>query len=305
MRKTLTSIFFLILSYNAISQVQVSYSIQGHDDDWQLFMSSKIMSDLSGGGKVVFITTTAGDGGNGAGSGPSTIPYYLARERGSVYSSKYASDIAGGIISDTPTAVIVSINGHSIIKYSYNNNKVVNYFLRLPDGKFNGTGFTATAFKSLQKLYQGAIPNISSVDGLTTFSSWNDLTGTIKAIMMTEKGNDNQVWVHTASLDTTNSNPVLRNSEGHSDHYYSSKAVQVAIQDSLWVGINEFIDYRSASLPANLSASDQENATALFGICTWGLMESKYLGTFEINHKNWLPMDYFSVKRSPVGNAGF
>src|SRR3982751_4652743 len=138
MKTILQAIFLLALSLSARSQTQVSYSVQAHDDDWQLFMSSKIMSDLTAGGRVVFITTTAGDGGNGAGSGPSTIPYYLARERGSIYASKYASDLAGGNISDTPTAARVTISGHSIIRYSYNNNKVINYFLRLPDGNYNG-----------------------------------------------------------------------------------------------------------------------------------------------------------------------
>jgi hypothetical protein len=303
MKRLLQLLLLLILSFNLQAQQQVSYAVQAHQDDWQLFMGIKVAGDLSSGGKVVFITTTAGDGGNGSGGYLSPVPYYIARERGAIYSSKYVSDLMGGTISDTPSLTRVTINGHSIVKYSYNGNSVVNYFLRLPDGNSNGAGYTLTSFKSLKKLFIGAIPNISSVDGITTYTSWTDLITTIKMIMMAEKGTDNQVWVHTASLDSTSTTPALNNSNDHSDHYYTSKAVQDAIKDSLWVGINEFIDYRTTSLTANLSLSDHQTATALYTAYLWAMLESKYDGQFDASYKAWLPLDYFSVKRSPVGNA--
>ena len=64
MVKCLQLILFIPLFFSLTSQAQftsVSYSIQAHQDDWQLFMGSKIMADLNvSGRKVVFITLTAG-----------------------------------------------------------------------------------------------------------------------------------------------------------------------------------------------------------------------------------------------------
>jgi hypothetical protein len=173
----------------------------------------------------------------------------------------------------------------------------------LPDGNSFGSGYSTTLSKSLKKFFIAAIPNISSIEGITTYTTWNDLTTTIRAIIKAERGTDNQVWVNTPGLDSTNTNVLLNNANDHSDHYYSAKAAQDAIKDSLWVGINEFIDYRSASLTPNLDANNHENATGAFGVYLWAMQESLYNGFFESSHKNWLPMDYFYVKRSPVGNA--
>ncbi len=302
MHKFVNLIVCLIFSLKSLSQFQVTYSVQAHPDDWQLFMSSKIYNEVNSGGKVVFITLSAGDEGSGSGAYLSPIPYYVARERGSIYSSKYVADVNGGVISDTPSHVRVSINGKSIVKYSYNNNKIINYFLRLPDGNALGQGF-GTIPKSLKKLFTGSISNISSVEGVTTYNSWVDLTATVRAIIIAEKGLDNQVWVNTASLDSTSFTPTLNNSNDHSDHYYTSRALQDAVSDLLWVGINEFINYKSFSLPANLTLSEHQNAAAIFGVYVWAMQESRYEGAFDAAHKSWLPIDYFSIKRNPVGNA--
>jgi hypothetical protein len=39
----------------AIAQQPVSFSVQADADDWQLFMSSRLMQDFNSGNKVVFI----------------------------------------------------------------------------------------------------------------------------------------------------------------------------------------------------------------------------------------------------------
>ena len=300
MKKIIQLVFFLSLSFKIHAQPQpqqVSFSIQAHPDDWQLFMSAKLVADLVSGGKVVFITVTAGDGGNGTGQYGSTIPYYVAREKGANYSSKVASDLTGGTIAADPVAQTVTINGHSITKYVYRNN-IVNYFLRLPDGDYTGAGYAYTHNISLRRLQIGLIPSATSIAApFTTYTGWADLTNTIRTIITTERGNDNQVWINTPSLDAT------YNSEDHSDHLFSSMAAQDAVSDSLWVGIAEFKDYSSGGFPANLSNSDHQNAAAIYAACAWGLTENTYYGNFEPGHKAWLSMDYFFIKRTPVGNA--
>ncbi len=187
MNKWLLFIICLVFSLKNYSQLQVTYAVQAHPDDWQLFMSSKVYSEVSSGGKVVFITISAGDEGSGAAAYLSPVPYFLARERGSIYSSKYVADVNGGTLSDTPTLARVTLNSHSIVKYSYNNDKIVNYFLRLPDGNSLGQGFGSTP-KSLKKFFTGTIPNITSVEGVTTYNTWADLTNTIRAIILAERG---------------------------------------------------------------------------------------------------------------------
>lgn len=291
----------LVLSFtrfNVWAQQDVSFSIQAHEDDWQLFMSSQIVTDLSASGKVVFITLTAGDAGNGDGAYSGGNPFYLSREMGSVYSAKFAADITSGATpSPVPTATIATVNGHNITKYVYGN--TVSYFLRLPDGDFDGNGFPITGHKSLQKLKQGNITSITSVENSATYTSWSDLTNTIQQIILTEKGADNQVWMYTASLDN-NANPG-----DHSDHLYAAHAGQDAVSAMLWVGISEFVDYATSSMPANLNATQHENAAAIFMLSEWGITEKEYSSSFVTDHKAWLPMDYFAVKRTPVGNAPF
>jgi len=289
---------FLFSSGTLKAQQDVSYSIQAHEDDWQLFMNSKIVADLNATGKVVFITLTAGDAGNGDGAYSAGNPFYLSRNMGSVYAAKFAADITSGATpAPVPTATIAVINGHNITKYVYGN--TVNYFLRLPDGDFDGNGFPITGHKSLQKLKLGQITSLTSVENSATYTSWTDLTNTIKQIILTEKGTDNQVWMYTASLDN-NVNP-----DDHSDHLYAAHAGQDAVSAMLWVGITEFIDYATSSMPDNLSVTDHENAAAIFNLSEWGIIEKQYASSYIENHKAWLPMDYFTVKRNPVGNAPF
>ncbi|MGB4844403.1 MAG: hypothetical protein WBP16_08055 [Ferruginibacter sp.] len=281
-----------------IQAQEVSFSVQAHQDDWQLFMSSKIVADLEAGGKVVFITLTAGDAGNGAGGYSPGGPFYLTRENGSVYSSKFVADLTSVTPpSPIPLASTVVVNAHNINKYVYGN--TVNYFLRLPDGNGDGGGFPSTGDVSLEKLKANTIPSITAVDNSATYTGWSDLTNTIQAIINIERGVDNQVWMYTANLNT------VVNPDDHSDHIYSGVAGQDAVVSMLWVGISEFIDYASATMMGNLSATDHENAAAIFSLTEWGIIEKEYSSNFDEGHKSWLPMDYFTVKRSPVGNAPF
>jgi hypothetical protein len=298
MKRIIKTSAFLLFSCFALQSFgqQVNFSIQAHEDDWQLFMSSAVTADIKAGKKIVCITLTAGDGGDGTASGfECPLPYYLAREVGSVYSSKFTADMDGGTPQASPTASRVDILGHSIVKYVYQN--TVNYFLRLPDGGQLGNGSPTTGDASLQKLKTGLINSIAAIDGFTTYSSWTDLINTIRTIINNERGSQGQVWIYTPSLD------AVYNPNDHSDHIYSAQAGQEAVNDLLWVGIKEFVDYYSAALPANLTASQNEDASAVFGICQWGLVESKYYPYFNADHKRWLPMDYSAIKRSPVGFA--
>ncbi len=310
MVKWLRILIITLLLFNLQSRAQyVTFSVQAHQDDWQLFMSSKIMADLNNGRKVVFITLTAGDASVGAGSYSPVGPYYLAREKGSVYSSKFAVDISSSASTPlvSPTATSVAVNGHNITKYTYVNNTitVVNYFFRLPDGDGNGAGYSTTGNQSLQRLKNNQISSISALGNTAaTYTSWLDLTNTIKAIINIEKVTGSQAWIYAAH--TLNGTNTSYNPSDHSDHRYASLAAQEAVASGMaWVGVAGFMDYHSSTMGANLSNTDNTNASALFSLCNWGLVEDQYATAFNSSHKYWLPMDYFEVIRSPSGTATF
>ena len=161
MKRIFLLLLIFVFALKAQAQVQVSYYVVADADDWQLFMGAKLISDLDAGGKAVLITLTAGDEGNGnTAFNGSSIAYYLAKERGGVFSSKFVADYMNTPYPETylvPTAQTVVISGKTLTKYVYGNangvGSVVNYFLRLPDGGPTGAGFSGTAFKSLKKLF--------------------------------------------------------------------------------------------------------------------------------------------------------
>jgi len=305
MKKIFLLIIVLALINKVQAQTQVSFSVVGDADDWQLFMSKKIITDLEAGsgGKAVFITLTAGDEGSGSG-GSGAVAYYLAKEKGAIYSSKFASDITNfpiyPLTYPVPTVQTVVLNGKSLKKYVYGNSNghgmVVNYFLRLPDGGSNGAGFSGTGFKSLMRLKQGAIPNITSVDGTTTYT-WTELVNILKYIIFAEKGSDPQVWLNTSSLD------ALVNPNDHSDHIFSSTAAQEAVASFPWVGINEFVMDNSSTLGANLNNEQFEHASALFGVYNWNLIKTRYPNQLNSTTRAWLSKESSIVIRSPSGTA--
>lgn len=288
-------VVFLLCTLNTKSQV--IYSVQAHQDDWQLFMSSRIVTDLtSGSPKVVFITLTAGD------QGCPGCNYYMDRETGAVYSSKFLADhTLGGTPQNMPTAVNVTVNGKTLVKYTYRN--TVNYFFRLPDGNTNGAGYPTTGSQSLQRLNTGAISTMSvlnhtSAEPAYTYT-WASLVATIQAIINSEKITGQQAWLHSTSLNTG------YNPGDHSDHRYSATASQAAVPTPAfsWVGITGFMNYASSVQPSNLTSTQHENAAMFFGLEAWAISEGEYANEFNSVHQAWMAMDYYEVVRTPSGTA--
>ncbi len=306
-------LFILFTFFCCVIKAQtVHYSIQAHADDWQLFMSSRVISDMSvANTKMVIITLTAGDESTGAGSyGGGGVPFYIGRENGAVYSSKFAADLTTGTTPlNNPTVSAVTINSHTVWKYTYKN--TVSYFLRLPDGDLDGAGFGNNHNQSLQKLKLGTIPAINVVGNTSNTPlsgppaltyTWSQLTATIRQIINDEKVTGTQSWMHATY--TITGAQIAYNTNDHSDHRYSSLAGQEAVAAGMaWVGVNGFMNYNSSSQAPNLSTTQHTNAAILFGLEVFGMTESQYQNEFVTGHKDWLPMDYSQVIRTPSGNA--
>lgn len=176
------------------------YYVTAHEDDWQLFRGYQAYIDLQQSDVYgIFITVTAGDNGDSS-------SWWQAREAGEIASIEVCLPYGTTSTADTPPP---TVKGHNIQRTTFTdpdgNKRAVLYSLRLPDGNMSGAGFPSQSDQSIEKLQSGEIQGITTVDGSTTYDSWDDLVGTIQTIMSNENPdpsqkpwvNANQCWYDT------------------------------------------------------------------------------------------------------------
>ena len=141
-----------------------------HQDDDLYFMNPAVGRSIAAGEKTWTVYLTAGD----AGRGPS---HWMAREAG--MRASYAS-MAG--VADAWTLAPLSIAGRSLPSYRLDAAPQVRLvFLRLPDGNPGGSGYAVTGNQSLQRLWEGQISTIDSIDGAHSYTK-SELELTIERI---------------------------------------------------------------------------------------------------------------------------
>ncbi|MCA0132814.1 PIG-L family deacetylase, partial [Winogradskyella alexanderae] len=282
----LYSLVFLFCSYNLKGQNKIDIYVSAHADDWQLFMNPNAYTDVkSSDHKVVFIHITAGDAGAGIGYNN----YYLAREEGSLRALRFMSNTftSGAGLGTDMNENNVTINGHQILKYSYRN--IVAYFLRLPDGNLNGSGYTSTGNESVQRLYNGLISSISAVDGSTTYNSITDFTNTMQSLVELE-ANGSQLITFNIADDDASINPG-----DHSDHIYSSKIFQDVANSIGDVEMNLYSEYHTSERPQNIFENDYLVSAATWGVTASGLSDNFHYSTWDGTHNAWIGKQYYRV----------
>jgi hypothetical protein len=205
---------------------EVSFYIVAHADDWQLFMQPNAYKDLvASGHKVVFIITTAGDAGN-------EVQYWRAREEGCKSSIRFCLAPLSALAESAGTR---KCNHHEIYYWAANN--AICYFLRLPDGNIDGSGFSKYNYQSLPKFSNGIINSITAIDNSTTYRDWTDLCNTLQTIIQTESGG--------ISISCINyQNPCISaNPNDHADHIATGQAIQAIgnlshVPQALFAGYN-------------------------------------------------------------------
>jgi len=203
---------------------KISFFIVAHADDWQLFMHPFPCNDLRlAECKVVFIITTAGDGGMDK-------KFWKAREEGSNSSVRFSLASHSECNEKRGTR---KFNGHNISYWSANNS--ISYFLRLPDGNLDSNGFTLGQYQSLSKLHKGRIKSITTIDHSTTYHGWDDLVETMETIIESEAGNISNKRVHYINPDRK------KNVNDHPDHIATGLVLQdmsliECFHQSLFVG---------------------------------------------------------------------
>ena len=180
-----------------------------HADDWQLFMNPQTYYDIiSRQNRVIFIVTTAGDAGMGE-------QFYRAREEGMKASVFYCFKPGEKFEFFQGSK---KFNDGMISYWSVNN--VTSYFLRLPDGGVRGEGFKENNYKNLQRLEEGIIGSLISLDGNVSISSWSGFCALLEQIITGESKTGNE------SLKIKFLDPdAQKNPLDHADHQSTGRAI--------------------------------------------------------------------------------
>ncbi|MEV4641185.1 ricin-type beta-trefoil lectin domain protein [Actinoplanes sp. NPDC049548] len=134
-----------------------SVQVVAHQDDDLLFMNPDIHRDIRAGICVRTVYITAGDAGRDAG-------YWSAREAG--VRAAYAT-MAGR--PNEWSGATLSVQGRELPVSRLAGTQVEQVYLRLPDG-FDGRGSDRYAAQSLQKLWEGQLGRITTVDGTAGYT---------------------------------------------------------------------------------------------------------------------------------------
>jgi hypothetical protein len=266
---------------------KVSFYFAAHQDDWQLFMNPSAFQDVAAAAtKAVFVHMTAGDAGLGIGSGGRKHPFYLARENGAELAIRFMADADRAPASQS--AGYPSFNGHAIYRVSYSN--TVSYFLRVPDGNPEGSGYFDTGYQSLLRLARGDIGMLSAVDGSAVYHGWKDLVTTLRAIVDVERGRAPAVQLNVAEL-----NPHF-NPGDHSDHLMTARAALDAADGLGCARRVHYVDYASRRLRKNLTAQQQNLESSVFAVTAAGVRALDHSMNWRWYDEAYVGRHYFRVE---------
>ena len=222
--------------------------IVAHTDDDLLFMNPDIQRDVRAGACVRTAYLTAGDAGR-------EQAYWARREAGVKQAYATMAGAADGWTDGTAT-----VAGRGVPRSTLTGTAVSLVFLRLPDG-FDGNGSARYGGQSLQKLWEGLIPQIAPVDGSSSYTR-AELIGVLRELL--EKTHAGRVRLQDFRGD---SGPVgVYGGDGdHHDHHAAAYFGYAA--QRLVTAQHEVVAYRGYStseLPANVAGADLELKKATF-----------------------------------------
>jgi hypothetical protein len=275
---------------------KVSFYFAAHQDDWQLFMNPSAFHDVAGPKtKAVFVHMTAGDAGSGIGTRGRKHPFYLARENGAEAAIRFMADADGEPVNKT--ASYQRFNSHPVYRVSYRN--TVSYFLRLPDGNPQGTGYFDTSYQSLRRLAGDDIDTLWAVDGSAAYRGWTDLAATVRAIVDFERDKTPDVRLNVAETD------ALINPGDHSDHLMTAKAALDSVANLACVRRAYYVNYASARLPENLNMQQRDLESAVFAVTAAGVRALDHVANWHWYDRSYVGRNYFRVEegRGRCGEA--
>lgn len=246
----------------------VDVIVMAHPDDWQLFAGDVVVDALRGGARVVAVVTSAGGDDRPA-------AFWRARERGALASAQAALALAGAGEGDgaatcqarvvwgeawgmaSPT---VCAQGAEGAQGAPGGGRFVTVFLRLPDGRGDGSGFARTGHQSLTALEQGRLARVDAVDGAGGYRSVGEVANAVVAVLRGEGvpapalagvvgGGMSRARVRVHTHD-----PELRfNPLDHADHRVTGR-VALAVAQQLGAPAVVYAGYTNVRRTDNLSA---------------------------------------------------
>lgn len=219
--------------------------IVAHEDDDLLFTSPDIQTRIQAGDSVRTLFLTAGDAGLG-------LPYWMDREAGIQAAYAQMAGVANAwTASDRPI-------GEKVIRIctldAAPNVSVA--FLRLPDGNPDGGGYAVTGYQGMQRLWEGEVATIVSLDGTNTYTK-DELIQTLVNLMMD---------FQTQHVQTQDASNLYGND--HSDHRYGARCAFEPHQIYAASGAHHtFVTYRGYNIsnePVNLTQAQRDAKWAVF-----------------------------------------
>jgi len=277
--------FTLLLGVNLLSAQTTRVFGVAHQDDWQLFMNPNVANSIqSPEDKTVIIHLTAGEAGYGMGNDA----FYKAREEGALRAVRFLSNTAEdrSKIGDEMSRRVTLVRNHPILTYTYHNTVV--YFLRLPDGNGDGSGFELHQQKSLEKFYNRQVVDFKAIDQSTTYTNKEDLLGTLKELI-TSAHTGTQLEIHLSELSED------LNVDDHSDHLTASRFISEAATNQFKGEFYYYIDYQSANLESNLERSEILINSGAWGATASGLSDHRHASLWDEYHTTYLDRQYYRV----------
>ncbi|KAE8372487.1 GlcNAc-PI de-N-acetylase-domain-containing protein [Aspergillus bertholletiae] len=232
-----------VLGSAALTAAQ-TLNIVAHQDDDLLFMSPDVLNDVRSGRAVRTVFLTAGDAGLGE-------AYWTSRQAGSL--ATYAK-IAG--VANEWNEGDAGIEGFDIPLYGLAAMPQIELaFMHIPDGNGDGSGFAATGGVSLQKLWEGTISEIGTVDASGTTYTKTQLLDVLTDII--ESFNPDRI----NTLDYVNDLGDGDHSDHHTTGFFADHASQNADNNADFYG---YMGYLVSSLPANLNADQVADKKDIF-----------------------------------------
>lgn len=273
-----------MFTLNSVIAQNTKVYVSAHPDDWQLFMNPSAFHDLQKPeNKVIFLHTTAGDAGTGTGN----TNYYLAREEGSLRAIRFLCNAInyelkqGAEMNQTQ----VLVNGHLVTRFSYSN--AIAYFLRLPDGNYEGPGYPIHNHASLKNFFEGTKPSISAIDGSTTYESTEDLINTVAELVKLESDNIENLEFNIADTNAT------INPRDHSDHLQSSFLMQRVARVLGMASVKLYEEYSTRVKDINVFDYDFLTCAGTWGATASGLSDNYHHSTWNEGHNVWIGRQYF------------
>ena len=206
-------------------------NIVAHEDDDLLFLSPDLLADIRSGRCVTTVYLTAGDANLGS-------SYWKGREDG--VRAAYSQMVGSGSWSNGNVGVGNKRLASSSMK------SVTLVFMRLPDGNWDGSGFSNNSNESIKKLWQGNISSVRAVDGSATYSK-SELISVLAGLM----NNFRPDRIKTQNYVDGYSG------EDHSDHFTAAyAAVEARKQYNLANTLTGYLGYATSSRGANVGGSD-------------------------------------------------